>query len=211
MRISLNQVIPIPLPDSCVQSSKVWGKSLTLDNNQFIQIEAQSGKGKSTLLHILYGLRLDYKGVCKIGGLEVSDFSTAQWRELWTNQFSLLFQDLRLFLDLTARQNLELLPKVYSAGPNLEEMCKELEIDHLLDRQVNTLSLGQRQRFALVRCLLKPFNWLLLDEPFSHLDECNAKRAAQLIEKSTKLRRAGILHTSLSSSSPLTSDLRITL
>lgn len=211
MRISFKQVIPTPLPDSCVQSSKVWGQRLTLDKNQSIQIEAQSGRGKSTLLHILYGLRFDYKGVCKIDGSEVSGFTTEQWRELWTNQFSLLFQDLRLFLDLTARQNLELLPDIYSAGPNLEEMCKELEIDHLLDSPVNTLSLGQRQRFALVRCLLKPFKWLLLDEPFSHLDEGNAKRAAQLIENSTKLRRAGILHTSLSSTSPLTSDLRVTL
>lgn len=211
MKISFKQVIPTPLPDSCVQSSKVWGQRLTLDKNQSIQIEAQSGRGKSTLLHILYGLRFDYKGVCKIDGSEVSGFTTEQWRELWTNQFSLLFQDLRLFLDLTARQNLELLPDIYSAGPNLEEMCKELEIDHLLDSPVNTLSLGQRQRFALVRCLLKPFKWLLLDEPFSHLDEGNAKRAAQLIENSTKLRRAGILHTSLSSTSPLTSDLRVTL
>ena len=211
MKISFKQVIPTPLPDSCVQSSKVWGQRLTLDKNQSIQIEAQSGRGKSTLLHILYGLRFDYKGVCKIDGSEVSGFTTEQWRELWTNQFSLLFQDLRLFLDLTARQNLELLPDIYSAGPNLEEMCKELEIDHLLDSLVNTLSLGQRQRFALVRCLLKPFKWLLLDEPFSHLDEGNAKRAAQLIENSTKLRRAGILHTSLSSTSPLTSDLRVTL
>jgi len=211
MRITLHQLVPTPLPDASIRSSEVWGESVSLENSKCIRLVAQSGKGKSTLLHILYGLRFDYKGSCEIEQEQVSTFSTGRWRELWTNQLSLLFQDLRLFQHMTARQNLELLPKVYQSGPSLEEMCKVLEIDHLLDRAVSTLSLGQQQRFALVRNLLKPFKWLLLDEPFSHLDDDNARRAARLIETSAQIRNASVLYTSLSQSSPLPCDLCLSL
>jgi ABC-type lipoprotein export system ATPase subunit len=211
MRICLDQVIPHPLMESEISSSEIWGKSLTFEKPDFIRIEAQSGKGKSTLLHILYGLRFDYQGSCKIDGLDISSLSKEKWRGLWTDQLSLLFQDLRLFLHLSARENLELLPSTYKQGPSMVDMCKELAIDHLLDCPVTTLSFGQRQRFALVRSLLKPFNWLLLDEPFSHLDEKNAVCAAHLIKTCAQLRNAGVLYTSLSTSSPLPNDHTLSL
>ena len=211
MSICLDQVIPHPLMESGISSSEIWGKSVTFEKPNFIRIEAQSGKGKSTLLHILYGLRFDYQGSCKIDGLDSSSFSKEKWRILWTDQLSLLFQDLRLFLNLSARENLELLPSTYKEGPSMVDMCKELAIDHLLDCPVATLSFGQRQRFALVRSLLKPFEWLLLDEPFSHLDEKNAVRAAHLIKTCAKIRKAGVLYTSLSTSNPLPNDHTLSL
>jgi len=211
MRITINQLVPTPLRDANIRSSDVWGESVTLENSKCVRLVAQSGKGKSTLLHIIYGLRFDYMGSYEIEQEQASTFSTGRWRELWTNQFSLLFQDLRLFQHVTARQNLELLPRVFQSGSSHEEMCKVLEIDHLLDRPVSTLSLGQQQRFALVRSLLKPFKWLLLDEPFSHLDDENARRAARLIETNAQIRNASVLYTSLSPSSPLPCDLCLSL
>jgi ABC-type lipoprotein export system ATPase subunit len=211
MRISLDQVIPHPLMESAISSSEIWGQSLTFEKPNFIRIEAQSGKGKSTLLHILYGLRFDYQGTYEIDGINTSIFSKEQWRALWSDRLSLLFQDLRLFVNLSARENLELVPSTFNEGPTMVDMCKELAIDHLLDCPVATLSFGQRQRFALVRCLLKPFHWLLLDEPFSHLDETNAAHAAHLIKSCAQLRNAGVLYTSLSTSSPLHQDHTLSL
>ena len=150
MRISLDQVIPHPLMESAISSSEIWSQSLTFEKPNFIRIEAQSGKGKSTLLHILYGLRFDYQGNYQIDGINTSIFSKEQWRALWSDQLSLLFQDLRLFVNLSARENLELVPSTFKEGPTMVDMCKELAIDHLLDCPVATLSFGQRQRFALV-------------------------------------------------------------
>ena len=55
-------------------------------------------------------------------------------------------------------------------------MTEQLDITDLLHQSVATLSHGQRQRVALVRALRKPFRLLLLDEPFSHLDEVNQSK-----------------------------------
>ena len=62
---------------------------------------------------------------------------------------------------------------------------------------VQTLSLGQRQRTALIRALCQPFKFLLLDEPFSHLDEVNTAILVDIIEEELKDRGAGLLVTSL--------------
>ena len=159
------------------------------------------------MLHIIYGLRSDHEGVCEIDEVEATSYSETQWLDMRAKKLSILFQDLRLFRNLSARENLELLPQIDPESPGLEDMCKPLEIAHLLDRKVGTLSLGQCQRLALVRCLRKPFKWLLLDEPFSHLDEVIAMAAAELIKKSVQAKEAGLIFTSLQPEGPMSGDL----
>ena len=203
MRIHLKHLAPEPVSTPLISSSGVWGEELNLELGQTVQVVAKSGKGKSTLLHIIYGLRSDYEGICKIGEIEAPSYSMNQWLDLRANKLSLLFQDLRLFRNLSARENLELLPRVDPESSGFEVMCERLEITHLLDRKVATLSLGQCQRFALVRCLRKPFRWLLLDEPFSHLDEVIAREAAELIQESVQAKEAGLIFTSLQPEGPI--------
>ena len=53
------------------------------------------------------------------------------------------------------------------------------------------------------RCLRKPFRWLLLDEPFSHLDEVIAREAADLIQESVQAKEAGLIFTSLQPEGPI--------
>jgi len=206
VNISLRKIIPHPLPPSLVSSSDVWGEEVSFACGTSTLLEAQSGKGKSTLLHILYGMRQDFDGVCKLDGTDITRLSAIQWQNLRSGKVSLLFQDLRLFKHLSLRENIHLVPETDPQAPPLQEMCERLQVDHLLDRPVQTLSLGQRQRAALVRSLAKPFQWLFLDEPFSHLDEANASEAALLIKESTKRNQAGLLLTSLQAQSPLACD-----
>ena len=206
MNISLQKIIPHPLPPSLVSSPDVWGEEVSFAYGTSTLLEAQSGKGKSTLLHILYGMRQDFDGVCKLDGTDITRLSAIQWQNLRSGKVSLLFQDLRLFKHLSLRENIHLVPETDPQAPPLQEMCERLQVDHLLDRPVQTLSLGQRQRAALVRSLAKPFQWLFLDEPFSHLDEANASEAALLIKESTKRNQAGLLLTSLQAQSPLACD-----
>ena len=59
------------------------------------------------------------------------------------------------------------------------------------------LSLGQQQRVALIRCLLQPFEFLLLDEPFSNIDDTNIKIAKKLIEQECKANNAGFILATL--------------
>ncbi len=197
MRISLRNIMPHPLAECLMANSALWGKELIFEPAQSIQLVAQSGKGKSTFLDIIYGIRSDYQGNFEISGKNTSNLSTDQWKDLRSRELSLLFQDLRLFQNLSARENLQLLPIVDPDAPKIGYMCERLQVDHLLDQPVKNLSLGQRQRFAIIRCLRKPFRWLLLDEPFSHLDEDNAKEAALLIKENICSKEAGLILTSL--------------
>jgi putative ABC transport system ATP-binding protein len=57
----------------------------------------------------------------------------------------------------------------------------------------STLSYGERQRVAIIRSLLQPFDWLLMDEPFSHLDNMNIEKAVNLIGEVVATNNAGLL------------------
>lgn len=211
MKIELKQIIPGPLPAPLVTASQIWGKDLTLKEGQSILAYAPSGKGKSTLLHILYGLRNDFKGSFLLGNSLSGEHTFENWQEWRSQKLSILFQDLRLFPHLTARENLDLLPVLSPHAPPVEEWGERLEVSALLDQKISTLSLGQRQRIALIRCLRKPFRWLFLDEPFSHLDRPNTELAVRLIEEVRQKNGAGLILTSLQEISPLVCDRSIQL
>ena len=76
-------------------------------------------------------------------------------------------------------------------------MAKNLGVSDLLDKACHTLSYGQRQRIAIIRALCQPFDFLLLDEPFSHLDEANTMKACQLIDEVVREQKASLILVSL--------------
>ena len=211
MLIEFDKLIPHPLPERIVKSSPVWRNDVTIEPQSKVLFSAQSGMGKSTLLHILYGLRQDYSGEAKIEGKSLRGFSLTDWETIRRERISLQFQDLRLFPNLTARDNLNLLPMIHPSAPSLEEMSERLEMTPFLDQSLATLSQGQRQRMALVRALRKPFQLLMLDEPFSHLDEGNQVNACSLIEEVVRGNQAGLLVSSLGSTPPIAFDQRFEL
>ena len=211
MLIELEKLVPHPLPDRIVESSAFWRNALKIEPQSKVLFSAQSGMGKSTLLHILYGLRQDYSGEAKLEGKSLRGFSLAEWEAVRRERISLQFQDLRLFPNLTARDNLNLLPRIHPSAPSVEEMTERLGMKPFLDQSLSTLSQGQRQRMALIRALRKPFQLLMLDEPFSHLDEGNQLNACSLIEEVVRGNQAGLLVSSLGSTPPITFDQRIEL
>ena len=168
--------------------------------------------GKSTLLHIIYGLRKDYSGQLLIDGKKYTQNTpTKNGKNLRKQSISMIFQDLRLFQHLSVRQNLQLIPEINASSPSIEEMTAQLGVENCLDQSVFTLSHGQRQRIAIIRALRKPFRLLLLDEPFSHLDEENQKYASRLIQEVVKANNAGLILSSLGSSPALSFDQQISL
>ena len=211
MLIELQNLIPEPIPQNIVEASEVWGTNLRIETNSNVLVSAQSGMGKSTLLHIIYGLRKDYSGKLLIDENNIRKHSYQEWENLRKQSISMVFQDLRLFQHLTARQNLQLIPEVNASSPSIEEMTAQLGVENCLDQSVFTLSHGQRQRIAIIRALRKPFLLLLLDEPFSHLDEENQKLASRLIEEVAEANNAGLILSSLGSSPALSFDQQISL
>jgi ABC-type lipoprotein export system ATPase subunit len=95
----------------------------------------------------------------------------------------LLFQELRLFPELTAYENVEIKNRLthWKTKQEIENWFEILGIADKLDTQVGKMSFGQQQRVALMRALSQPFDFLLVDEPISHLDEENARTVADLM------------------------------
>jgi ABC-type lipoprotein export system ATPase subunit len=195
--ISLENIVPSPIPQSHLESSEIWNSTLTFESKSSILISADSGKGKSTLLHLIYGLRKDYSGNLFINSGNAGELGFQQWENLRRESLSMVFQDLRLFSQLSARENIELIPQFNPNSPSISEMSERLGMIDFLEQPALTLSHGQRQRIALMRALRKPFKWLLLDEPFSHLDKNNQELACDLINEVTEYNEAGIILSSL--------------
>jgi ABC-type lipoprotein export system ATPase subunit len=202
MQIELQQLVPIPLRDKLLQrDSGIWNKEVTFAPGSFVKIKAPSGTGKTTLVHYLYHIRYDYTGSVLIDGRPWSAYDKNAVARIRQQQISVIFQDLRLFEQLTAMENIELKRvmqgKAYCTVEKVQEMAAQLNVTHILQQSGLTLSYGERQRIAIIRALVQPFEWLLMDEPFSHLDEDNAQRAAALIATECKARKAGFILTDL--------------
>lgn len=163
-----------------------------------LQIQAASGAGKSTLIAYLAGLRGDYDGAIMVDGRSLASFDAEGWARWRREEVSLVFQELRLFPDLSARAHVALGHEL-SGGTlaDLDALAAPLGIATMLDRPVRHLSLGQMQRVAILRALARPYRWLLLDEPFSHLDRATAASAWACIEADATAKGAGILITAL--------------
>ena len=201
MTIELTQLIPVPLKDRFLQrTSDVWNTYLALQQGEFIKIKAPSGTGKTTLVHIIYKLRHDYEGAVLFDNTPATDLHEDALAAIRQQEISIIFQDLRLFPNLTGRENIELkriLQTPFYNSEVIDAMAETLGVSHILDQAAGLCSYGEQQRLAIIRALMQPFSWLIMDEPFSHLDIANTRKAATLIETECRKRKAGLLITDL--------------
>jgi putative ABC transport system ATP-binding protein len=195
-KIEFRNVLPNPLRDSPL-GGIVWQQDIDFSKTKNYLVKADSGKGKSTLLNIIYGTRKDYSGSISFDGKPISQMDSNTFSEFRETKIAYLFQDLRLFGQLTPAQNVLLKPGCAFGESEIQNYAAILGITDQLHKPCSKLSLGQQQRVALLRALSHPFEWLLLDEPFSHLDRKNSGIAMSLIMEFAKRSKAGIIATSL--------------
>lgn len=180
--------------------SEVWeAESLLLNQGEIYVVEAPSGRGKTSLLSVIYGIRTDYQGTVLMDDRELLSFTTKEWSLIRKTKLSFIFQGLELFNDLTAMENIQLKNRIthFHSDERILEMAQLLGIDRFLKRKAGILSFGQQQRVAIIRALCQPFHFLLADECFSHMDLENSLTAFQLIREECESRGAGIILTSL--------------
>jgi ABC-type lipoprotein export system ATPase subunit len=199
--IKLNKVKPFPLIENGINhGSNIFNtEGGQFEKGKKYLVTAPSGKGKSTFLHLIYGLRKDYEGSISFNAQDIKTFDFNDWATIRQKKLAIVFQDLRLFLDLSALDNI-LLKRDLSDTPSVSEvkiMAGKLGISQHLNQKCETLSYGQRQRVAIIRALCQPFDMLLLDEPFSNLDIDNIKIATGLIEEACDTNKAGLILVSL--------------
>lgn len=194
MRIELNKIKPNYMSDSEVSGSDIYLQpQVIFERGRKYMVRAKSGQGKTSLLNFIYGNSTEFNGTINYHEQATDTFNFRR------NKLSYMFQDLCLFPDLTAVENVRIknLMTNHKSDAEIDAMFYEVLLSEKKTQPAKTLSLGQLQRVAAIRALCQPFEFLLLDEPFSHLDYETATRVAQMINKEVERQGAGLIVTAL--------------
>lgn len=202
-KIELRGVVPQVFDNEesreAMHSSEVWASELIFRRGGRYMVEAPSGTGKSSLCSFIFGLRTDYRGEIFFDGEDSRRLDINGWCSLRRTALAYLPQESGLFPEITVMENIMLKNRLtnHKTQEQIMEMLDAMDIAWKADSLARLLSIGQQQRVALVRALCQPFDFLLADEPVSHLDEINNARAAALIDREVKANGAGAIITSV--------------
>lgn len=197
--IIFNSVIPDVFSHSNTLNSDVWNNDVVFNKEQLYLIEADSGKGKSTFCSYILGYRRDYSGNIKFDNKSVREMKISEWIDIRKLHVSYLFQELRLFPELTAFENVEIKNKLtnFKNKQQILEWFEILGIGDKVNSKICHMSFGQQQRVAMIRALVQPFDFILVDEPISHLDDNNSKIMGDIMMTEAKAQGAGVIVTSI--------------
>lgn len=136
--------------------------SISFPDSGVVLVSGESGIGKTTLLRVLSGLLKPDSGM--VSGLA-------------DRKISFVFQEPRLLEHLTALQNVAIVSDMGKA----RRLLSELNLEKEMNQKAAALSGGQKQRVSVARAFAYSKDVVLLDEPFTGLDEQNKKRVADMI------------------------------
>ena len=181
---------------------------LVFESGKKYLIKSNSGNGKSSFLNFIFQSNLNFTGSIKY--LNINNDNLIYLRR---NKLSYVFQDFKLFPELNIIENLRLKNNLteYKSDQELLDLIEKVDLINKKDSLIRELSLGQRQRVAIIRSLCQPFSFLLLDEPFSHLDDSNIEILTNLIDQELESRQAGMILTTLNNEYLFSYDKKINL
>lgn len=172
------------------QTKALQGISIQINTNEFVAVLGKSGSGKTTLFHIIDGLIKPDEGSVLIVGKDIFKMKKRQFVEFRRKHIGYIFQDFKLISELSVEDNVlfpvdldhEKIDKFY-----LNLLLKELDIIHLKERKIRTLSGGEKQRVAIARALINKPELVLADEPTGNLDSYNTELVLNLFTRLQKM------------------------
>lgn len=200
--ISFNNVNPKVFDDAPAgASSMVWNRCVTFHKGKSYLIESGSGSGKSSFCSFLYGLRNDFRGeiIYNLSSGVAMTHDSCDFNSLRRESIAIMFQDLRLFPELSAIDNVMLKSRLtgFAAENEVSDMLQRLGLGGRLHVPCCRLSFGQQQRVAFVRAMSQPCDFILLDEPVSHLDVVNSGIMSDILRERQQKDGVGVIVTSI--------------
>lgn len=159
-------------------------------------ILGNSGKGKTTLLHILAGLRKPTTGSVWIGETDITRLSTQELDRFRGKHIGIVFQQSHFVSSLTVKQNLLMaqhFAKMPQNSSKIQELMDRLNLTKKLKQYPYRLSQGEQQRVAIARAIINQPQIILADEPTSSLDDSNCGEVTQLLEEQAQIAGATLI------------------
>lgn len=198
-KIQLHNALPKVFAQRTDIESDIWKTNVAFERGHLYLVQANSGTGKSSMCSYIIGYRHDYSGQILFDNDDISRYGTSKWVDIRKHSLSHIFQELRLFPELTAMENVEIKNNLtgYKDKKQILSWFDALGIGDKVDQKIGKMSFGQQQRVAMIRALVQPFDFLLADEPISHLDETNSRIMAEIMMDEAKKQGAGVIVTSI--------------
>lgn len=198
-KIKFDNVLPDVFAGKPDLQSDVWKRELDFSKGKKYLIEADSGRGKSTFCSYIIGYRKDYSGKIMFDDVDARNMNIKIWTDARRFNLSYVFQELRLFPELTAFENVEIKNRLtkFKSKEDISIWFERLGIADKTDEKVRFMSFGQQQRVAMMRALVQPFDFIIADEPISHLDDGNSRTMGRIMEEEAESQGAGIIITSI--------------
>lgn len=171
------------------------GLNFTVRRGEFVMLLGANGSGKSTLLRLLSGLSKPTAGALRIGGWQMPREAMAV-----RAQIGLVAHQPLLYDNLTARENLDFYGRLYAINRDererrVNDLLLSLGLRQRADSLVRTFSRGMKQRLSIARASLHQPDILLLDEPYSGLDQAAVERLDALLSEARDEGRTIVMST----------------
>ncbi|MHC9532329.1 ABC transporter ATP-binding protein [Dellaglioa sp. BT-FLS60] len=166
------------------RSTAIDNISFVIDSGEFVGIMGPSGAGKTTLLNIMSTIDKPTFGHIRIDNQDVTEYNEQELSKFRRQNLGFIFQDFNLLNSLTIKENI-ILPlaldklKMEAIELKLADISTVLNLNTILDRFPNEISIGQQQRVAVARAIITAPKMLFADEPTGSLD---SKAATELLK-----------------------------
>lgn len=169
---------------------------IQIGSKETLLLLGRSGKGKSTLLHLLAGILPPSSGIVTVKQQPLQQLSSQKKDHFRGTHIGIVFQQHHFSPALTVLENIQLAG--YCAGISIKkerisQVADSLGISSLLTRRPYSLSVGEQQRVSIARAVVKYPAVILADEPTSHLDDENANAVAELLHQQAIENNAALL------------------
>lgn len=162
--------------------------NIKIERGEFICITGASGSGKSTLLNLMGLLERPNSGIINICGVENPKLNSRAGNRILRKEISYLFQNFGLIESETVEYNVSLATRFLKVSKKEKEslilsVLNEINLANTDNKKIYQLSGGEQQRVALAKCIIKPSNIILADEPTGSLDDDNKYIIMEILKK----------------------------